>query len=199
MLYALPALVVGLVAGLATGGRISRLSLGGLRALPLLALGIALQAGSGAAGSMAAPVLLASDAALLVFALANVSGRGVSETPAAGVLSVAGAGMALVAVGVGLNLEPISADGGMPVRSSAIVASGLARPGGVDRVQVTGKHHLAGPGDRFVGLADVIPVRPLHTVVSPGDLVLSAGIATVLAGLLHRRRRVGVRPVQLEV
>lgn len=175
LLYVLPALVVGVALGLATGGRLSNLSLQSLRWVALLVVGVLLQAVSGVGGSVAAPVLIASDAALVVFALANV------RRP----------GMVLVAAGIALNLLPIAADGGMPVSPPAVVASGQASAARVARMHVSGKHHFRRPGDRFTELSDTIAIRPLRTVVSPGDIVLSVGMAAVIAGLL-RRRDVGV-------
>ena len=171
LLYVLPALAIGVAVGLATGGRLSNLSLRGFRWVVLLVVGVLLQAVSGVVGSVAAPVLIASDAALVVFALANVRRTG----------------MVLVAAGIALNLVPIAADGGMPVSRAAVVASGQASAARVARMHVAGKHHLRRPGDRFVGLSDTIAVRPLRTVVSPGDVVLSVGMAAVIAGLLRRR------------
>ncbi|MGH9069328.1 MAG: hypothetical protein ACRD0J_17830, partial [Acidimicrobiales bacterium] len=50
-------------------------------------------------------------------------------------------------------------------------------------------HHLAGPGDHLVALADVVPLAPLSEVVSAGDLVLAVGLASLAAGLTRPRRR----------
>ena len=174
----LPALVAGVAVGLAMGGRLPNLSLTGLRLLPLLVVGVLLQAASGLVGPMAAPVLITSDAALLLFALANFRRTG----------------MLLVAAGIALNLLPIATDGGMPVSRHA--AAQLVSSQRLEHTRLSGKHHFARPHDSFLALSDIVPVPALRTIVSPGDIVLSVGMAAVIASLL-RRRVVVVRTVEL--
>jgi hypothetical protein len=49
------------------------------------------------------------------------------------------------------------------------------------------KHHLAGPDDRLVFLGDVLPIRPIRMVASPGDLIAYAGVVwLVVAAMLGR-------------
>jgi hypothetical protein len=83
----------------------------------------------------------------------------------------------------------IAANHGMPVTRHALVVSGqqdtldaLVHDGGE-------KHHLSGPGDRLLFLADVTPIPPpVHQAVSAGDMVAYAGVAYVVVAAMRRRR-----------
>lgn len=89
-------------------------------------------------------------------------------------------GSVLVIVGLAANLAVMALDGGMPVRGVS-AASGFGP-----------RHHAQRPGDHLTALADVIPVAPLGEVFSPGDLVLAAGVATMVVSVTtpaRRRRR----------
>jgi len=49
------------------------------------------------------------------------------------------------------------------------------------------KHHVAGPSDRLLFLGDVLPIRPIRMVASPGDLIAYAGVVwLVVAAMLGR-------------
>ncbi len=93
------------------------------------------------------------------------------------VRNLAVTGMVLVGFGLLANLVVIAVDDGMPVRGIPAAASSGPR------------HHGIGPDDQLVGLGDVIHLGPLGDMVSPGDIVLSVGVATVTAGLMRPRRR----------
>lgn len=122
---------------------------------------------------LGAVLLVASYAALFVFAVANA----------------ALAGMAVVAVGIGLNGLVITINGGMPVKAEAIVAAGIANDvTEAKRLEFRGKRHLATDEDRLVVLGDVIPV-PVGggSVLSYGDLVLALGAAVVVDATVRKR------------
>lgn len=169
------ALAIGALTGLLRGGSLKNLVHASFRWPLFLVIGCGLQVAAvvpGLAGASAA-LLVASYAALLVFALANV----------------AIAGMALVAIGIALNGFVIAANGGMPVKAEAIVAAGIAEDvAEAEGFEFRGKRHLATDEDRFVILGDVIPV-PLGggSVLSYGDIVLALGVAVLLHGLVRRR------------
>jgi hypothetical protein len=170
------AVLLGLAAGVLTGGRLSHLGEHGFRRMGLLVVGVVLQAGAGLAGShLGFPVLLGSYGLLLGFALANF--RVV--------------GMGVVTIGLALNGFVIALNGGMAVRPSSIVAAHAARPAEISHLRLRGKHHLATSSDQLVLLSDAIPFAPMHQVLSFGDLILSAGVADVLANLLRPARRRG--------
>jgi hypothetical protein len=185
MWYTLVAVAVGLVAGLLAGGRFGNLATRDFRGWALLPVGVVVQLVPdlvGAAEDAAFVFLAASYACLALFALLN--------------LHVVG--MAVVTVGLVLNLAPVLANEGMPVRAEAAVAARIIDWDEIGRIEFDPKHHLETPDDRFMVLADIIPVRPLREVLSFGDLVMAVGIADVLFRLLKpagaRRRRARPRP-----
>lgn len=185
MPFTILAVVAGAGIALLAGGRPRFLAGRTLRMWPLLAAGLVLQGLSGRLDDRGTiGWLLASYALLLAFAAANVST----------------VGMWLVATGVAMNLAAIALNAGMPVRPTALVASGLAEPGRAGEVRLAAKHHLARPSDRLAVLGDIIPVAPLGEVVSFGDVVMAVGTADVVAHLLarpagRRRRTRGLQPV----
>ena len=91
--------------------------------------------------------------------------------------NVAVLGSVLVIAGLLANLTVICLNGGMPV-SGADPASGFGP-----------RHHPVGPGDHLTAMADVISVPALGEVFSPGDLVLGAGVTTMIAATLAGGRR----------
>jgi Family of unknown function (DUF5317) len=118
---------------------------------------------------LAVGLLAASYAVLLVFVAVNI------RLP----------GFPVVAAGFALNLLVISLNGGMPVSDSALrsaYGSGYAEMRR-DLVEHGGaKHHLAGPDVVLRPLTDVIPVgRPVHLVLSVGDLLFYVGVVWLLA------------------
>lgn len=167
MRFAMMAVAVGLIIGVLTGGRLRHLSEQSFRWWTLLATGLALQLLSNhVQGPSGLGLLGASYVLLAAFAALNVSL----------------VGMWLVALGISLNLVAIAANGGMPVRSSAIVAAGIAEPGEVAALdlEADGKRHLERPSDRLMVISDIIPVRPLKQVFSFGDLLMSVGAGNVV-------------------
>lgn len=175
MQYALVAAALGVVAGYATGGRLRHLGDRPARGWPLLVGGVALQLvpGIGALEGAALALVLGSLGLLGAFTIANL--RLV--------------GMAVVTVGLGLNVVVIALNGAMPVRPAALVRAGVVDDAAEARTLDLGvKRRLEEPGDRLAVLGDVLPVRPLRQVLSFGDLVLAAGTADVVAHLMHRRR-----------
>jgi hypothetical protein len=115
-------------------------------------------------------LLLGSYALLLLFAWAN------RRLPA----------LWVVMAGLVLNILVIGANSGMPVSASALEtagarAEGLLGAGGA-------KHHLMGPDDRLTPLGDVIGIPPpLGAVISIGDVLLYAGVATLIVAVMLGR------------
>jgi hypothetical protein len=182
--YAVVAIVLGGVLGLALGGRLRNLGEHRLAAWPLLAAGLVLQAVSArlsSGSSLSLVLLVASYLALLAFAAANARTLG----------------MVVVAVGLALNLIVIGANRGMPVRPSAVIDAGIAKDAKeLAEIELKAKHHYEKPSDRLLFLADVIPVRPLREVLSLGDVVMSLGITIVVSTLL-RKEPTHPQPVEL--
>ena len=173
MRFTLMAVAAGILIGALTGGRLRHLGDRTFRLLPLLVAGVALQAlGVRIESDAGLVVVLISYLLLLAFAVANA----------------AVVGMWLVALGVTLNLLVIGVNDGMPVRPSALVAAGIARPGDVDDLDLGGKRHLERPSDRLTFLADIFPVPPFAEVLSFGDIALDVGMANVIVRLMRPAR-----------
>jgi hypothetical protein len=100
------------------------------------------------------------------------------------------AGLPLVTLGLVANALVVVVNGTMPVSAAAARRANVpiaAIAAGTDP-----RHSLAGAGTTWRGLSDVIPVplpwRP--EVVSPGDILIAAGLGVlVLLGMRPRRRR----------
>jgi hypothetical protein len=162
------AVVVGMAAGLlrSPGGR--HLARPHVEQIGLLALGAGLNALSVLlSGSAAVTALLASLAVLIAVAFAN---RRIT-------------GVAVVGLGLLLNLVAVAVNGGMPVRESALRAAGF------ESVEPTEPRHLESPGDPLPVLGDVLPVPIAREVLSFGDLIVVFGAADAVRELSRRRQR----------
>jgi hypothetical protein len=138
----------------------------------LLVAGAALNAASVALDGHAATfALMASLAVLIAVAFAN---RHVT-------------GIAVVGIGLLVNLAALSLNAGMPVRPSALEAAGLAAPG--EAVTVEAPRHLESDADPVPVLGDVLPVPLTSEVLSFGDLIVVLGAADAVRELSRRRAR----------
>ncbi|MFN2505122.1 MAG: DUF5317 family protein [Acidimicrobiales bacterium] len=121
------------------------------------------------------PALLAANVLVGYWLLVNLRER---------VVPVALA-FSLVSIGWGMNLIAISLNGGMPVSIEAVQRVG-ATAGQLDEAVLL-KHTPADQGLLDQWLGDVIPVPPVDMVVSLGDIVMGAGLATLMGlGLVLR-------------
>jgi hypothetical protein len=180
--------VVGLAVGASylRGGRLSRLADAPLHLPWLLLVGLALQV----AVDVAAARGLLPDAStqgwlLLLLSQVLVLGWVVANRQLPGTV--------LVAVGLLLNAVVIAANGAMPVSAEALAALG-AEPGATP----TGKHTLMTDETRLPWLADILPLPPLRSIISVGDIVLAAGLIPLVHALMthvpaEERRRAGSR------
>lgn len=150
------AVVLGLVGGLASGGRVQRLRSFAI-GWPLLLVGsAALRLLAPFVGDLAAAAYILAFAGIVAVALRNASITG----------------MVLVAGGAALNLIVVVANGAMPVGVDALEIAGALMP--------TDPLHTPLTADvRLSVLADVIPAPPLRAVYSVGDVLLAAGGAVV--------------------
>jgi hypothetical protein len=104
------------------------------------------------------------------------------------------AGVPLVTIGLISNAVVVAVNGAMPVSVSA------ASRAGVPVVDIAAghddRHEVAGPATALRVLGDVIPVPlPLRSeVVSPGDVLVAAGLAELIVIGMVRRRRNGEEP-----
>jgi hypothetical protein len=166
-------LVLAVVIGLVSGGRMSGLSSLRLRWAPLALVGLGLQFLL-PPGNWPLVLLMVSFVLLTIFAIRN--------------LKVAG--FPLILVGVLMNFLVIGVNGGMPVPRHALEASDqmgelqyLIDHGGA-------KHHLATSEDSLMFLADVIPLgAPVRQAISLGDIFAYIGVAQVVVAAMRTSRR----------
>ncbi len=171
-------LVAAVVTGWAAGGslsRLARLPLPGARLVPAAVAAQVLGVLAGLAGLPPGPAYAGGLAvSALLVAVFLVRSR---RTP----------GLGLVAAGLGLNAVVVGANGAMPVSAAA-----TARAGADSGALAADLRHVAlDAGTRLPLLADVVPVPlPLRPeVVSPGDVLVAAGLARfVVVGMRSRRR-----------
>ena len=174
MLYAV---VGGILAGLALGGRLGGLAVFPLRWWPLAILGLGAQlvlfAGPVAEriAGLGAPLYVASSALVLLVVLRNV------RLP----------GFPLMAVGAGANLAAVVANGGvMPTTADALTMAGLstaaALPGYSNSAIVA--NPALGP---FTDVLALPAWLPLANVFSVGDILVGVGLAMAIAWGMRRR------------
>ena len=168
------ALAIGALIGLAAPPSERRFKRPRARLAPLVGAGVVLQVFAGRLDDGSAVlVALAGFACLLAFAAANMHL----------------VGMGVLIVGLGLNVFVMALNGGMPVRTSALVAADVVEQHEVDGLELRGPRHVERPRDRLVELGDIIPVPVVDEVVSFGDLILLVALTDVAAHLVRRRRR----------
>ena len=146
----------GVLAGLALGGRISRLRTLKLAWLPLLAIAVAIRLLAPTAGGLAATVYVVGFLGVAAVAVRNA----------------AMPGMPLVAAGALLNLVVVAMNGGMPVSDDAVRAAAAAVP-------TDALHRTATADAKLIFLSDVIPVGILRAVYSIGDVFIALGGAVL--------------------
>ncbi len=103
-------------------------------------------------------------------------------------------GMMVIAVGVATNLLPVALNGATPVRTQALVDAGMVDIGDVDRVLLDGARELTTDDTILPWLGDTVPVAVFDQVVSFGDLIILAGVVSVISNLMLRRRPRRVPP-----
>ena len=184
------AVAVGIGVGLVRRGSFANLARTDLHGVPLVFIGVLLQAGSTIAeraDQSWLPLALVLGSFALTFGFAALNRR----LP----------GMTLIALGALMNFLVIAANGGMPVSLDALNRAGLGNPfesGAVTK----GAHHALDDDDRLTVLADVIPIRVTANVVSAGDIVIWAGLLLLIQQLMvgrpgKRRRGAGERDREL--
>ena len=81
-------------------------------------------------------------------------------------------------VGALLNLASLLLNSGMPVDPDALVSAGLADRSELSTIDPGPGRHLERDSDLAPALGDVVPVPPLLSVVSFGDLIVALGAAS---------------------
>ena len=168
-------LIIAIAVGYLAGGRLSNLANLQIRWAPLAIIGFVMQL-INPPGHWPLAMLFGSFVLLSVFAFVN---RHV-------------VGFWLILVGVGLNFLVIGLNGGMPVSSQALAASGQEGSIGqlTDNADSYVKHHLATSDDTALFLGDVIALPPpIGQAISVGDIFTYAGVFVVIIGGMRRRTK----------
>lgn len=172
MPFVLAVLIVAVAISYLRGGRFHHVAAAPLRLTWLLFVGVAVQLGVDVAagrgwlpdaGLLGWSLLLLSQLLVIGFLVAN------RQLP----------GTWLIAGGLLLNAVVIAANQAMPVDPAAIRAIGLE-----GATVPPGKHTLMTEATRLPWLADIIPVPPLRSIISVGDLVLGAGVVPLSHALM---------------
>lgn len=171
MLLAVVALAVAVGLGYATGGDLRRLGRLPLRRTGLVWAAGAVQLAGSLLGGPAYQAGLAGSAALVaVFLQRNRGLRGTG----------------LLALGLLANALVVGVNGAMPVSLAAAGRAGVSTQDILTGADA--RHVVAGPGTRLRWLGDVVPVPwPVHPeAASPGDVLLSAGLAQLVVVGMRR-------------
>jgi hypothetical protein len=96
------------------------------------------------------------------------------------------AALLLIVVGGTMNAVVIAANGRMPYSEAAARAANQSAKEKA-RAASSPKHVATDSTTKLGWFGDVIPVRPIGKVVSPGDVVLLLGVGALVAGAMHHR------------
>ncbi|HEX9342759.1 MAG TPA: DUF5317 family protein [Actinomycetota bacterium] len=167
--------VAGIGIGVVRGGQPKGLAEASVRGKPLGLICLMLQ---GVIGALALRSIgLPRGVGVLLLALTLVVLLGVAR--ANGQLP----GVPLLALGLLCNLLVLILNLGVPVAATTLEHAGIT----VERPlahRPDAKHVLEGGGTRLAALGDQLAVRPLHAVVSVGDVAELAGIFLLLQGMV---------------
>lgn len=174
MILLLIAVVVGLSAGLARARVGVHAPRARLRHVWLLGAGAVLHAASAIVDGDAATTALG-------FALLTL----VSFT----IVNPTVTGIAVIGLGLFVNLTSLVVNNGVPVRPEALVAAGAVERDELATFELRPPRHLESQADRFAALGEVLPIGFARQVVSFGDLIVVVGVADAARELARRRSR----------
>jgi hypothetical protein len=173
------AVVIGLIAGVASGGRLAPLGSVHIRLWGVALLGLVFQAFlfssplAAVVGQFGPPLYVGSTALVLIALLVNL------RQP----------GFVLIAAGAVLNFTVVLANGGQMPASPEAVAALMGAP----VLPTTGFTNsvIAGPETNFAFLGDIFVLPrplPLANFFSIGDVLIGVGGAWFIARTMHRRQ-----------
>lgn len=170
MLFAVTAILLGLLAGLVRGGSIRSIGWGHFRAPVALGLAVLAMLGTVASASLGIELRMFALAALGWFASHNLRL----------------AGMGVVLIGVAVTAIPVFANGAVIVDAGALADQGIELSPG-ETIELEQGRRIASEDDRFVELGQRIPMPITDDVFSFGDLIVLVGIADVVFNLCRHR------------
>lgn len=97
-------------------------------------------------------------------------------------------GVAVVGVGLLLNLAAVGIHGAMPVRPEALARAGVIDAPDDADARIDAPRRVERDGDLVPVLGDVLPVPVTREVLSFGDLLIAVGVADAVRALTRRRR-----------
>lgn len=176
----------GLAVGQLRGGDLDGLRAARMKALPLAVAAPVLQLLLGLPGLRldGAPRLIGSVLLVVSLVLALIAVWANRRVP----------GMPLIALGLLANLLVVGLNGAMPVSTATLERAGISTTG-VDPRDLGRKYVLERPETRLAVLGARLPVPPVRTVVTVGDVTQCAGLFLLVQGLMlagSRRRRLRV-------
>jgi len=157
-------LVAGFIVGLAAGGDWRHVQRLDIKLWPALFLAAVARVVAPFLGGLA---FASSVAGLLLVTLVTFANRALP-------------GALLVGAGSLLNVGVILINGGMPIDSGALAASGKPAP-------TDGLHVILGPETRLPFLADILLIPVINNIYSVGDVVLAIGGFWMTFRLLKQR------------
>ncbi len=174
MQLAVFSILVGVLSGFAGGGRFANVGWKRIQFIALPVVGFS---------AVALSRWLTNDVAfyLGLFGLCCLAGFAVANVKA---LSC----MWLVALGLVLNVVVTANNHGMPYSPIALATAGVRPASYNDIPKSTPMSHPERPGDQLLFLSDVIPLQPMRTVVSFGDILVALGMGCVTATAMWARR-----------
>lgn len=99
-------------------------------------------------------------------------------------------GIAVVGVGLILNLGAVVLNNGMPVRGDALVDADVVTRAELADHDEPSPRHVETDADSFGWLGSIVPIGLTQEVVSFGDLIVLLGLADAAGDLGRRRSRV---------
>jgi hypothetical protein len=190
MILALVLLAIGLVAGLARGGKLANLGELDLKLPALVFVGLGLQVSAELVAALIYPELGAGALGIVILMLSYVCLIGFLA------INRSLPGSVVVAAGLGLNMLVIGLNRAMPVSVRAARAAGIES---AKFLEAAVKHEAMTPNTILGFLGDVIPVPLIGTVVSIGDVLIGIGIFILVSRVVgyqarrHSRTRLGAR------
>ena len=100
-------------------------------------------------------------------------------------------GMPIVLIGLGLNLVPIALNGHIPTSVDALLIADVTTREDLPRLDLTAGRQRETSEDLLPELGDIIAVPVTQQVLSFGDLIAMAGLATVASNAMQSRRLKG--------
>jgi hypothetical protein len=165
----------GTAIGVLRGGQPKGLAEASLHGKPLAAVCLLLQGVVGALALRSIGLPRGTGALLLALTLLVLLGvaRANGQLP----------GVPLIALGLLSNLLVLSLNLGVPVAATTLERAGVALERPLPQ-RPDAKHVLEGGGTHLAVLGDQLAVRPLHAVVSVGDIAELAGLFLLVQGMV---------------